>query len=566
MRKRKGRNRRRKPTLYRRISLIGLLALIYAAVFVAPVFIAQFGAAHIGPDILLQQAALDAVTSFIQIFCLLFALTLLRFVWILVWPLLCLLSGLTDYMVSTYHAQISPDSVAVFMESNAREASNFFNAGLIVSLLASLAVAIFGLALMKREKKEPRNRRAALVALLLTIGLIGINGGSMASRFPPYNFLTAASQYAVGRLDFASTTRKNIGAGAAIHTIGDKPQVIVLVIGESARADHFGLNGYERDTTPLLRQVKNLVNFKQTSSCDVWTRIAVPCMLTRATEANKSAIYSETSLISMFKGLGFATAWFGAQNAIDHPLIDIIHEADSYNMLESRQFLDNTIKDEELLPLMDKALEDQSGPVLIVLHTFGSHWQYSARYTPEFEKFTPACAMSLSRHYDAATQISEIKECAGNQEALVNSYDNSILYTDYILDQVIRRLQDKNALMMYTSDHGESLGENGRYLHGYETAPDNRAVPMFWWASDDFIAANPERWQNLVKKSDAPSSHDVIFHSVPDCAGVTSPMIDPALSLCHGEDAAPAPQSVPAAELPHPDFVKPADEPKGETP
>ncbi len=564
MRKRKGRNRRRKPKLYRRSSLILLLTIIYSGIFVAPIFIQQFKEVHVAKDVLLGQASLDAITTFVQIFCLLFGLTVLRIVWVILWPLLTIFTAISNYMVTTFHAQVSKDSVAVVVESTSREMSNFLNLDLIISLLSALTLGILGVLLIRREKKETHNFRVAAIIMLLTIGVITINDGSMSTRFPPYNFLTAATQYALERTSFLSTTRKNISEfPSQIHTVGNMPLTVVLVLGESARGDHFSINGYEKETTPFIQQRKNLVNFKNTSSCGVWTRISVPCILTRATEGDKSAIYSETSLISLFRSLGFKTFWLGTQNAIDHPLIDIIHEADTFNLLENKQFLDNTVKDEELLPLMDKALEDQSSPTLIILHTFGSHWQYSSRYPEAFEKFKPTCAMTLSRHYDTATQISEIKDCSSNNEALVNSYDNSILYTDYILDQVMHRLEGKNALMMYTSDHGESLGEGGRFLHGYETAPENHIVPMFWWASDDFIKNNPARWQSLTKKNIDPSSHDVIFHSVLDCAGISSPVIDPSLSLCR--DAPPASQEATASPFPMPVIESPASEPANTT-
>ena len=99
--------------------------------------------------------------------------------------------------------------------------------------------------------------------------------------------------------------------------------------------------------------------------------------------------------------------------------------------------------------------------------------------------------------------------------------------------------KNKNALFMFVSDHGESLGEGGRFLHGHEDGPENWKVPMFWWASDSFIAANPERWEALTQKQSLHVSQDYIFHSILDCAGVTSFVINPSLSLCHKEQKSP---------------------------
>ena len=556
MRKRTARrHRRRKITLYSRGSLVLLLTVVYMAVFVAPIFIQQFKEVNnVGGDVLLWQAILDGITTFIQIFCLLFGLTVLRVVWVILWPLLCVLTALSDYMIQTFHSNVSSDSVAVILESTSREISSFLNISLLLTLLSGLFLGIFGNILLKREKKDVRNRKAASMALVMALCIIVINEGSMSTRYAPYNFLTAAYQYGYQRYAAASDRLDISETPATFKATGTKPLVIVVVLGESARGDHFSINGYGRETTPLLQQRKNLVDFKDTISCGVWTRISVPCILTRATEADKSAIFTETSFISVFKKLGFKTAWFGAQGkfSMADPVTELSAEADEHVLLEEKQILDNTIKDEQLLPLLDKQLEQQTQPLLIILHTYGSHWQYSARYTKPFERYTPVCETTLSRKYSELDQVGEIKSCPA--DALVNSYDNSILYTDFILDQVMKRLENKNALFVYTSDHGESLGEHGRYLHGHDEAIENHTVPMFWWASDEFVAANANHWQQLVKKSAAPSSHDVIFHSVLDCAGVTSTLIDPALSLCNDGTTAPA---EPGLGYPLPDASSP---------
>ena len=531
------------------------------AVFIAPIFIQQFKEVkNVGHDVLLWQAVLDGITAFIQIFCLLFGLTVLRIVWIILWPLLCVLTALSDYMVKTLHSNVSADSVAVILESTSREIGSFLNMGLIITLLSAIFLGIFGNLLLKREKKDVRSRKAAAMALVMALCIIIINQGSMSTRYAPYNFLTSSYQYAYQRYA-ASSDRFDISeTPATIKMTGGKPLVIVVVLGESARGDHFSINGYGRETTPLLQQRqnqgKNLVNFKDTVSCGVWTRISVPCILTRATEADKSAIFTEKSFISVFKKLGFKTAWFGAQGkfSMADPVTELSAEADEHVLLEEKQILDNTIKDEQLLPLLDKQLEQQTQPLLIILHTYGSHWQYSARYTKPFERYTPVCETTLSRKYNELEQLGEIKNCYTDHEALINSYDNSILYTDFIIDQVLKRLESKNALFIFTSDHGESLGEHGQFLHGHDEAIENHVVPMFWWASDEFIAANTGHWQQLVKKSAAPSSHDVIFHSVLDCAGVTSTLIDPALSLCNDGTTPPVD---PGLGYPLPDVSSP---------
>jgi glucan phosphoethanolaminetransferase (alkaline phosphatase superfamily) len=295
--------------------------------------------------------------------------------------------------------------------------------------------------------------------------------------------------------------------------------VVVVVIGESARADHFHINGYERETTPLLEKRKNIVNFPLTTSCDVWTLISVPCILTRGTEANHTLINRETSFISLFRKLGFNTVWLSAQGG-DPVMFDILTaisaEANEEIRLKTQTILDETVIDEQLLPLIERTLHTQTKPLLMIVHTIGNHWWYADRYPAAFERF-PAMEFKGKDH----------------TRYMINSYDNSILYTDYVLDQILSRLEKKNAIFVYTSDHGESLGENGKWTHGHDS-PEVRHVPMVWWASDAFISHNKERWNALVHKASLPSSHDVIFHSILECVGVVSPtLIQPSLSLCN---------------------------------
>ncbi len=518
----------------RRSAIVLVLVGLYIALFVAPLFLRQYALLAGTPD-RYGQETLDALSTFVEIFCLVFALSITRMVWLILWPLLLIFSAIADYMIVTFQAQISKDSIAAFFEVTSREVNNFLSLELLANLLYAALLAIAGIILVARERPEPNNRRAAAVALILSLAIVLGNEGSMATPYPPYNFLTAAWQYAYERISVASAGRRDISQDAH-YVAGDEPLTIVIVIGESARSDHFSINGYGRETSPLMEKRHNLINFRDTTSCGVFTRVSLPCILTRATAKNKAPSYRETSLISVFKRLGFATSWFGAQGkfATADPTTAISGEAATRVLLEEREFLDNQVRDEQLLPLLDQALKNSLAPSLIVLHMYGSHWQYSARYPTSFERFTPTCIMTLSRERAVEKQVDEIKACGKNLDALVNSYDNSILYTDYFLDQVITRLEKKNALFVFTSDHGESLGEGGRFLHGHDNAPENYRVPMFWWASDKFIGQHRAQWDELMHKSNFSASHDVIFHSILDCAGVSSPVIEKSLSLCHG--------------------------------
>lgn len=313
---------------------------------------------------------------------------------------------------------------------------------------------------------------------------------------------------------------------SSIETVAED-LIVVLVIGEAARSDHFELNGYPRETNPKLMSEDNLISFPSMISCAASTYISVPCLLTRMTTLDlpvpyreseqKAYIYDpmtqENSLISLFRKHDFATSWLSLNRQFhekDRAISRLLRESETVKFLDKR-------RDGSLIPLLAEALlEDERQ--LIVLHTLGSHWRYASRYPLEFEQFTPACEESLPSRCSISS--------------LVNSYDNSILYTDDFLSNVIGELRNRKALMIYVSDHGESLGEEGIYTHSNMSRPEQRRVPLIIWLSpklnrsvSDFL---PSLRQNQLKEI----SHDNIFHTVLDCAGIKSPVIEQSLSLC----------------------------------
>ena len=176
-------------------------------------------------------------------------------------------------------------------------------------------------------------------------------------------------------------------------------------------------------------------------------------------------------------------------------------------------------KDHGLLPFLQTALNKKKRN-MIVLHTAGSHWDYSERYTKEFEKFKPVCELARK----------DYSSCA-NQE-ISNMYDNSILYTDHFIASVIDKLRDRNAILFYTSDHGESLGENGVFGHAGDKIEEQMNVPFFVWTSEKFQSANPELYKNLSKNNNKEINYKFLFHSILDCSNIKGDIIDQNFSLC----------------------------------
>lgn len=297
-----------------------------------------------------------------------------------------------------------------------------------------------------------------------------------------------------------------------------KPKLMVFVVGETARADHFGLNGYTRNTTPLLAKQSNLYSFKDAVSCGTSTAYSVPCMFSYANRENydiDTAKYNENVLDTLSKQ-GVNVVWRD-NNSSSKGVADRVTFED-YKTADTNPNCDVECRDIGMLDGFDKLVKSGSSEketpkdTLILLHQMGNHGPaYYQRYPKEFETYKPVC------------MTNELSKC--DTQSVINGYDNAILYTDYFLDNVIDTLksyeQDYDVVMVYMSDHGESLGENNIYLHGlpYKFAPDTQKhVPAVIWSPD----SNNIDADSLSSMSSQPVSHDFITPTLLSFFGITT--------------------------------------------
>lgn len=313
----------------------------------------------------------------------------------------------------------------------------------------------------------------------------------------------------------------------ALVAVRPRKSVTVLVIGETARAANFSLNGYSRPTNPRLAKVSGLINFSNVHSCGTDTAQSLPCMfsgLGRAKFTSDIALRQE-GLLDILKRTGISVLWRENQSGCKRVCSRVPLE----NLTGSEQpaFLNNgENSDEVLLHGLSAKISALQGDGVIVLHMMGSHGPaYYKRYPPAFERFTPAC------------KSSQFSRCSN--EKIVNAYDNTILYADHVLAELIALLQKAHAAgvpssMIYVSDHGESLGENNIYLHGmpYALAPGVQThVPMMMWLSPSFQNGFGIDAGCLATKSAAHFSHDNLFHSMIGLQGIKTKAYDPALDM-----------------------------------
>ena len=368
---------------------------------------------------------------------------------------------------------------------------------------------------------------ALITMILAMVSALNIKGAAYDKEslayVVPYSYIIIILEASIEYSTLKEEVRKN--DFVVEKNPNHKALKIILIVGESARYDHFSVNGYQRETSPELAKINNLVTFSDAYSLGTFTTGAVPKIF------RNEQLKHHVSLIKLMEMSGFKTYWISNHRMHGDVITNLAHESqfalfrdDIHSKKAAYKF------DDKLLVHLDDIMNKNANEnIFLVLHMIGSHLNYDMRYPDEFKKFTPTCKQKTSSFFGRISCTDSIK--------LNNSYDNSILYSDYIISGMIKRLENENALVLFVSDHGQSLGENGVFFHGdeYEKAPEEQIhVAMFLWASDNFLADKTYKYNYLKAKAkkDKHFTHGNIFHSLPHCIGLTKNIHAP-LSICH---------------------------------
>lgn len=352
---------------------------------------------------------------------------------------------------------------------------------------------------------------------------------ALMGSYQPGASIAAVTRYAKQQIGVHGLTFTMIGEDArpGPNLAGaQKPVLLVLFAGETLRGQNFGLNGYERDTTPELRK-RDVINFPDTTSCGTSTAVSLPCMFSPLSQADYShdKFLSKGNLLDVLAKAGFTVRWVdnntGDQN---------IAKRTGWERIDPKNTPDACIDectDEAFLPVIERTLAEIKTNTVLVLHMVGNHGPaYFLRYPQERAVFTPDC------------RTAEFSHCTIPE--IVNAYDNAVLQTDHVLSRSIDMLaaSDKALTAMYfVSDHGESLGEDGLYLHAAPRfmAPDTQThVPMVLWMDPDFRQSMGIDTACIADKTKLPASHDNLFHTVLGMLDVQTKVRDSALDLTAG--------------------------------
>jgi len=444
-----------------------------------------------------------------------------------------LTASFASYFMNVYHVVIDDEMIRNTLQTDMRESADLFSLRMILyvfflGILPAIFVYKVEIEYYPLKKEIWRKVRNIGVSLLVILAITFSFSKFYASFFRehkslryyvnPVFWMYNTGNYFVKLGAHESTEITKIGEDAKIVETGKthKPELIILVVGEAARADRFSLNGYERETNPELKKQKDIVNFSKMYSCGTSTAVSVPCMFSMFGKAHysyKKGRSTENVLDVLSRTQKVAVLW--RDNNSDSKGVALRVPFQDYKTATNNTMCDDVeCRDEGMLVGLDKFIKDNEGKnILIVLHQMGNHGPaYYKRYPKSFEKFTPVC------------QTNQLENCSAQQ--IGNAYDNAILYTDYFLSKTIDFLKPYSAshetMMFYLSDHGESLGENGVYLHGmpYFMAPESQkhVGSLMWLGSiQDEIDI-----KKLSSDKDKEFSQDNLFHTLLGLFGVDS--------------------------------------------
>lgn len=436
---------------------------------------------------------------------------------------LVVVAAIAGHYMAAYGIYIDADMVRNVLHTDWREASELMGVDAALPVLAAMPalVVIWRVRIRERSWRRALFMRTAFLAGVVAVGVLGVlpstqqltaflrNQREVRYLVTPANVLVSLAKVVSEEPPGHASALLPIGQDAVQSPAATmrRPRLLVLVVGETARAANWGLNGYARQTTPELAK-RRVLNFPHVAACGSSTEVSLPCMFSPLGREHydEREIRSHQSLLHVLQRAGVATRWrdnqSGCKGVCDGLPVEDLRARTDAGLCDGTRCHDGI-----LLSGLAEAARRVNGDQVIVLHMLGNHGPtYAERYPRDFGVYTPVCTTS------------DLERCTRAQ--ITNAYDNALRYTDHVLASAIDRLTDLpgyDTALLYVSDHGESLGENGLYLHGmpYSIAPrEQLEVPMVAWFSDGWRRSMDLDERCLRRQAAAGHSHDDLFHTV----------------------------------------------------
>jgi lipid A ethanolaminephosphotransferase len=458
-------------------------------------------------------------------------------------PILILIltvSSLTSYFMNTYNIIIDYLMIQNIVETNTAEALDLLSFKLLahflfLGILPSVYIYKVNIDYGSLKTEFLTKLKVIVISIAIIVSLLLSFNKFYTSFFKenkplryyanPTGWIVASKKFTREALNSGETVIVPIGRDAKKRFSADMArELIIMVVGEAVRADRLSLNGYYRETNPLLA-TENVISFSNMYSCGTSTSISIPCMFSIFNRDNFSDKKGKSTenLLDVLQHAGVSILWrennSSSKGTAERVLYEDFRTPDNNPVCENGECRDEGM----LVGLQDYIDDIKTGDIFIVLHQMGNHGPtYYKRYPEAFEKFTPVC------------KTNQLEECTS--EEIGNAYDNAVLYTDYFLSKTIHLLKQNAArfetAMFYFSDHGESIGEKGIYLHGlpYYMAPDEQKHigAIMWFGGSFKIDTNA-----LNTKSANAFSHDNIFHTILGLMRIETEVYDQSLDIIH---------------------------------
>lgn len=448
---------------------------------------------------------------------------------------LIILSSILSFYNHQYGVTVDEQMIINTLQTDLKEALDLMSVGFFIHIFFLGFIPSTIIYFVEIEygsfKKDFILRLSFIVVAILIITIITFANFKQVSFITRQNnnlnqhitpLYTLTSTYRLAKLSLQAESKfTKLGEDAKLLK-HNKKIIGIMVVGETARADRFSLNGYSKETNAYLKD-KGVFSFKNTISCGTATAYSVPCMFFLNGEKNytQSKAKNQSNVLDVLSFAGVKTIWVNNNSSCKN----VCTRIETLNIITSSGGEDkNTILDEKLLDTTNQILKNNKGDILIVLHTMGSHGpRYYKRFPQKFAKFKPFCNNDTPQN------------CS--KEELSNAFDNTIVYTDYVLSRLIDILKDKkeyDTFLFYASDHGESLGENGIYLHGLpkKIAPKEQTnFAMILWLSDQIVKNQNINLSKIKNMANKELNHDYLPHTLLNLFKVQSSVYKKDLSL-----------------------------------
>jgi len=424
-----------------------------------------------------------------------YLLTLNKYLFKVGFSILFILSSLVSFWVYTMDITISVDLIQISLESKPDIFFDLVSTPLVLYFFLIFLVLYSILVFQTKVHWDFNKRYKGLVFSLLAIVLFFLSEQKKYGVFKrrmPYVFFDKTKEY---------FNQKPIQLNEVSENLFSKNKMnIVFVLGESVRAKNMQLNGYPRATNPLLSLRKDVYSLKNIYTPNTYTAKSVPQILT-SQSINDTQDQSIYSLYSVLNKANYNTVWIGNQTP-EKSYRDLIYQNKSVSLIDVEHSVLSYHKkyDTELINTFKEQYQENQAN-FYTLHMIGSHWWYESRYSEEFKKFTPVVKTKYLP--------------SSSEEELINSYDNTIVYLDYFLNEMITFLEEKEeeTILIYLSDHGEILGEDDKWLHGQDHEASKNPAGIIW-SSKKFKKNSPQKLDGLIQNLNREVSTDFLYHSV----------------------------------------------------